>query len=174
MKPLIDRFASLRVTVSLLVLVLVSLAAGTIVESLHGADAAGPSRLRRGLVPRAARGLRPQPRLLAHRPLAVGPPPNRLRDHPRLDARDPRRRAHDRPREGRGPAPHLGRRGVEHGGRPARRPEAEAPVVARLPFAVRLDSFEIDYYEGTRRPAQFRSRVTVKDRRAARLRPSSR
>ncbi len=36
-------------------------------------------------------------------------------------------------------------------------------MVATLPFAVRLDAFEIDYYEGTRRPAQFRSRVTVKD-----------
>ena len=47
-------------------------------------------------------------------------------------------------------------------GRPAS-PEAEPPVVATLPFAVRLDAFEIDYYEGTRRPAQFRSRVTVKD-----------
>ena len=47
-------------------------------------------------------------------------------------------------------------------------------MVATLPFAVRLDAFEIDYYEGTRRPAQFRSRVTVKDRRAARPRRSSR
>ena len=47
-------------------------------------------------------------------------------------------------------------------GRPAS-PEAEPPVVATLPFAVRLDAFEVDYYEGTRRPAQFRSRVIVKD-----------
>jgi ABC-type transport system involved in cytochrome c biogenesis permease subunit len=30
-----------------------------------------------------------------------------------------------------------------------------------LPFRVRLDAFEIDYYQGTRRPAMFRSRVTV-------------
>lgn len=36
-----------------------------------------------------------------------------------------------------------------------------APVV--LPFAVRLDSFEIDTYPGTQRPAMFRSRVTVQD-----------
>ena len=36
-------------------------------------------------------------------------------------------------------------------------------MVATLPFAVRLDAFEVDYYEGTRRPAQFRSRVTVED-----------
>jgi len=32
-----------------------------------------------------------------------------------------------------------------------------------LPFRVRLDAFEIDYYQGTRRPAMFRSRVTVID-----------
>ncbi|HVS02220.1 MAG TPA: cytochrome c biogenesis protein CcsA, partial [Thermoanaerobaculia bacterium] len=36
-----------------------------------------------------------------------------------------------------------------------------------LPFAVRLDSFEIDTYQGTRRPAMFRSRVTVVDPRLA-------
>lgn len=30
-----------------------------------------------------------------------------------------------------------------------------------LPFAVRLDAYEMDYYPGTMRPAQFRSRVTV-------------
>lgn len=32
-----------------------------------------------------------------------------------------------------------------------------------LPFAVRLDAFEIDHYPGTQRPAMFRSRVTVID-----------
>ena len=46
--------------------------------------------------------------------------------------------------------------------------------MATLPFAVRLDAFEIDYYEGTRRPAQFRSRVTVKDGGPGDARPSSR
>lgn len=35
--------------------------------------------------------------------------------------------------------------------------------VAALPFAVRLDAFEIDHYQGTMRPAMFRSRVTVTD-----------
>jgi cytochrome c-type biogenesis protein CcsB len=34
---------------------------------------------------------------------------------------------------------------------------------AMLPFAVRLDAFEIDHYPGTMRPAMFRSRVTVSD-----------
>jgi cytochrome c-type biogenesis protein CcsB len=32
-----------------------------------------------------------------------------------------------------------------------------------IPFAIKLDAFEIDYYPGTRRPAQFRSRVQVID-----------
>jgi len=32
-----------------------------------------------------------------------------------------------------------------------------------LPFTVKLDAFEIDHYPGTRRPAQFRSRVQVID-----------
>ena len=32
-----------------------------------------------------------------------------------------------------------------------------------LPFGVRLDAFDIDTYQGTRRPAMFRSRVTVLD-----------
>jgi cytochrome c-type biogenesis protein CcsB len=41
--------------------------------------------------------------------------------------------------------------------------QAELPVVGTLPFAVKLDAFEIDYYQGTHQPAQFRSRVTVKD-----------
>jgi len=34
---------------------------------------------------------------------------------------------------------------------------------SELPFAVRLDAFEIDVYPGTMRPAMFRSRVTVTD-----------
>ena len=33
-----------------------------------------------------------------------------------------------------------------------------------LPFSVRLEAFEIDYYQGTHRPAMFRSRVIVDDR----------
>ncbi len=32
-----------------------------------------------------------------------------------------------------------------------------------IPFSVRLDAYEMDYYPGTQRPAMFRSRVTVLD-----------
>jgi ABC-type transport system involved in cytochrome c biogenesis permease subunit len=44
--------------------------------------------------------------------------------------------------------------------------EREAPEGRRqftLPFAIRLDDFQIDFYPGTRRPAMFRSLVTVRD-----------
>jgi ABC-type transport system involved in cytochrome c biogenesis permease subunit len=40
----------------------------------------------------------------------------------------------------------------------------EAGTLTRaLPFTLRLDGFEIDTYQGTQRPAMFRSRVTVTD-----------
>ncbi len=38
----------------------------------------------------------------------------------------------------------------------------EAPAEHRLPFSLRLDAFEMDYYPGTQRPAMFHSRVTVR------------
>jgi ABC-type transport system involved in cytochrome c biogenesis permease subunit len=43
--------------------------------------------------------------------------------------------------------------------------ETAPPRTFALPFSVRLESFEIDYYQGTRRPAMFRSRVVVTDAR---------
>ena len=61
-----------------------------------------------------------------------------------------------------------GRLAVWEGEQKASYAEAPAPGSATaaerpLPFAVRLDAFEIDYYQGTHRPAMFRSRVTVSD-----------
>lgn len=38
-----------------------------------------------------------------------------------------------------------------------------AGEIVSLPFAIRLESFEIDTYPGTMRPAMFRSRVVVED-----------
>ena len=72
MKALIDRFASLRVTVTLLVLVLVALAAGTIVESLHGAEAALRSVYRAPWFYALLAVFAAEPRLLAGQPVAVG------------------------------------------------------------------------------------------------------
>ena len=82
MKALIDRFASLRVTVTLLVLLLVALAAGTIVESLRGAEAALRSVYGAPWFYALLARLRPEPRLLAGQPLALGLAPHRLRDSP--------------------------------------------------------------------------------------------
>jgi cytochrome c-type biogenesis protein CcsB len=49
----------------------------------------------------------------------------------------------------------------------------DAPVEEHaLPFSIHLDAFEIDYYQGTRRPAMFRSRVTVIDPAAQRTFPA--
>jgi cytochrome c-type biogenesis protein CcsB len=51
-------------------------------------------------------------------------------------------------------------------------PEAATLQSHSLPFSVRLDSFEIDRYAGTWRPAMYRSRVFVEDRAAARSFPA--
>jgi ABC-type transport system involved in cytochrome c biogenesis permease subunit len=48
----------------------------------------------------------------------------------------------------------------------------EHPRTLTLPFSVRLDAFEIDTYPGTERPAMFRSRVTVSDPRLGRTFPA--
>lgn len=43
------------------------------------------------------------------------------------------------------------------------RPDGHGAQPIALPFAIRLDAFELDVYPGTRRPAMFRSRVHVLD-----------
>jgi cytochrome c-type biogenesis protein CcsB len=163
MKALVDRFASLRVTVTLLVLVLVALAGGTIVESLHGAEAAGRFVYGAGwfrallavyalhlccsLVSLWPWGRRRIGYVITHSSMLVILAGALTTDLAKTEGQL-----------------HIweGEESSAVIGRPVT-PEAEPPVVAKLPFAVRLESFEIDYYEGTRRPAQFRSRVTVKD-----------
>jgi cytochrome c-type biogenesis protein CcsB len=172
MKALIDRFASLRVTVTLLVLVLVTLAAGTIVESFRGADAAlravyGSAwfyalllvfalNLSCSLVSLWPWGKRRIGYALTHLTMLVilgGALTTELgKTEGQLHIWE-------------------GEESTSVIGRPAS-PEAEPPVVATLPFAVRLTAFEVDYYEGTRRPAQFRSRVVVKDVAAGRETPA--
>jgi cytochrome c-type biogenesis protein CcsB len=163
MKALIDRFASLRVTVTLVVLLLVALAAGTIVESLHGAEAALRAvygapwfyallavfalNLSSSLVSLWPWGPRRIGYALTHLSMLVilaGALTTELgKTEGQLVIWE-------------------GEEATSVIGRPAS-PEREPPVVATLPFAVQLSAFEIDYYEGTRRPAQFRSRVVVKD-----------
>lgn len=60
--------------------------------------------------------------------------------------------------EGRMPIPEEGRTNQVF-----REGEGGKMVPLQLPFEVRLTSFEIDTYPGTRRPSQFRSRVVVVD-----------
>ena len=172
MKALIDRFASLRVTVTLLVLVLVALAAGTIVESLHGAEAAlravyGATwfyallavfalNLASSLVSLWPWGSRRIGYATTHLSMLVilgGALATELgKTEGQLHVWE-------------------GEESTSVIGRPTS-PQGEPPVVATLPFAVRLEAFEVDYYEGTRRPAQFRSRVTVRDKAAGRETPA--
>ena len=171
MKAFIDRFASLRVTVTLLVVLLVALAAGTIVESLRGAEAALRAVYRApwfyallavfalnlacslvSLWPWGSRRIGYATTHLSMLVILAGALATELgKTEGQLHVWE-------------------GEEATAVIGRPAS-PEAEPPVVATLPFAVRLDAFEIDYYEGTRRPAQFRSRVTLRD--AGRETPAS-
>ena len=168
MKALIARFASLRVTVTLLVLLLVALAAGTIVESRHGADAAArlvyaapwfrallavfALNLACSLVNLWPWGRRRIGYVITHGSMLVILAGALATEIWKTEGQL---------------AIWEGEEATAVVGRPAS-PTAEPPVVATLPFAVHLDAFEIDYYEGTRRPAQFRSRVTVKDPASAR------
>jgi cytochrome c-type biogenesis protein CcsB len=172
MRALVDRFASLRVTVSLLVLILVALASGTIVESRHGAEAALRSVYRApwflallavfaanlgcSLVSLWPWGRHRVGYAITHLSMLVilaGALTTEL-------------------------AKQEGQLQIWEGESSSRlvsppaSPGGEPRVVATLPFAVRLDAFEIDYYEGTRRPAQFRSRVTVEDGAAGRETPA--
>jgi cytochrome c-type biogenesis protein CcsB len=163
MRAFIARFASLRVTVTLIVLLLLVLAAGTIVESGRGAEAAlrlvyaAPwfyallavfaLNLACSLVHLWPWGGRRVGYALVHGSMLVvlagalatelGKTEGNLFIWEGESASDVRGRSTS--------------------------PTVEPPVVVTLPFALHLDAFEIDYYEGTRRPAQFRSRVTVKE-----------
>ncbi len=164
MRDLIHRFASLRVTVVLVVLVLLALAAGTIVESLHGAPAAGRTvyqapwfrallavfalNLTASLVDLWPWGRRRIGYALTHGSMLVILAGGLLTEFRKVEGQL-------QIWEGEESTAVVG--GVEPGS------SAEPRTVATLPFAVKLDSFEVDYYEGTRRPAQFRSRVIVKD-----------
>ena len=164
MRELIHRFASLRVTVVLVVLVLLALAAGTIVESLHGAPAAGRTvyqapwfrallavfalNLTASLVDLWPWGRRRIGYALTHGSMLVILAGGLLTEARKVEGQL-------QIWEGEESTAVVG--GVEPGS------TAEPRTVATLPFAVKLDSFEVDYYEGTRRPAQFRSRVVVKD-----------
>jgi ABC-type transport system involved in cytochrome c biogenesis permease subunit len=159
---LIHRLASLRLTIVLLVTILLVLAAGTIVESLQGAPAA--ARLVYGapwfhallagfalnlvcsLVDLWPWGKRHAGYVITHGSMLLILAGALASQMAKVEGQLPIW-------EGESANALLG---VSDGG--------SAPtVIATLPFAVQLDAFEIDYYQGTRMPASYRSRVTVRD-----------
>lgn len=159
---LIKTLASLKLAVGLLLVLVVALAAGTIVESTDGAETAGRlvyysvwfrallallalntllAIIERWPINNYRIGF-----LLTHGAMVVillgALVSEQLKDEGSLGLW-----------EGQESASYLDR-------------TADGQAMAELPFAVRLDSFEIDTYPGTRRPAMFRSRVTVTDHQA--------
>jgi cytochrome c-type biogenesis protein CcsB len=164
MKTLLHRLASLRITVALLVLVLVALAAGTIVESLHGAPVAGRTVYHAGWF-RALLGvlavnllasivdLWPWGRRRIGYALTHGSMLLILAGALATELRKVEGQLQIWEGEESSAVVGLVERGTS----------AEPRTVATLPFAVRLDAFEVGYYEGTRRPAQYRSQVVVRD-----------
>ena len=159
MNPYVRTLASLKLTIILLILIAVALSAGTIIESIHGTE--------------AARSVYFAPWFFALQALFA------VNILGAIWERFPR----DRYRIGflithasmililggaLGTALFVvdGRLPLWEGDSSARilrgGPDEE-PTEHAIPFRVRLDAFEIDKYPGTERPAMFRSRVTVID-----------
>ena len=159
MRKLMSSLASLKLAVVLIVLIGLVLSAGTILESLHGAE--------------AAKGVYEAPWFYALQGLLA------LNAICALVDRFPRNRW----RIGFA-VTHLsillillgavvtvflkqeGQLAIQEGQESStvlRPPKSGAAPEIRLPFAIRLDAFEIDVYPGTNRPAMFRSRVQVRD-----------
>ncbi len=157
MRNWIHSFASLRVTVGLLIVLLVALAGGTIVESMHGSEAALRSVYMAGWfrlllavfalnLACSIADLWPWSRarigyVLTHGSMLVVLAGSLATDLFKTE----------------------GVLAIWEG-ETASTVDDRSGVPGRgfaLPFQIRLDAFEIDYYQGTRRPAQFRSRVTV-------------
>jgi ABC-type transport system involved in cytochrome c biogenesis permease subunit len=171
-KTLIHRLGSIKIAVVVLVVILAAMAAGTIVESARGTEAAARAvyyaawfRLLLGLfaanVLFSLIDLWPWGRqrigfVLTHGSMLIillgALATDRLKQEGQL-------------------ALWEGEESAVVEASPA--PGAVAPAGRfTLPFSLRLDSFEIDYYPGTHRPAMFRSRVTVRDPGAGSTRPA--
>ena len=159
MRKLLSNLASLKLTVALIVLIGLVLSAGTILESVRGAE--------------AAKGVYEAPWFYALQGLFA------LNAICALVDRFPRNRW----RIGFA-VTHLsillillgavmtvflkqeGQLSIQEGQESStvmRSPQAGVSPQLRLPFAIRLDAFEIDVYPGTNRPAMYRSRVHVRD-----------
>jgi len=171
-KTLIHRLGSIKIAVVLLIVILAAMAAGTIVESARGTEAAASAvyyaswfRILLGLFATnilfSLVDLWPWGRqrigfVLTHGSMLVILLGALVTDRVKQE----------------------GRLGLWEGEESAAVMAAPAPGESApagwftLPFSVRLDSFEIDYYPGTHRPAMFRSRVTVRDARSGETFPA--
>ena len=165
MRKLLSKLASLELTVVLIVLIGLVLSAGTILESLRGAEAA------KGVYEApwfyALQGLLALNAICA---LVDRWPRNRWRigfavTHLSILLILARRR-HDHVLQAGGTA-RRSRKARSRQSSSASLKGGATPAI-RLPFAIRLDAFEIDVYPGTNRPAMFRSRVQVVDARPRR------
>jgi|CXWL01.1.fsa_nt_gi ABC-type transport system involved in cytochrome c biogenesis permease subunit len=157
MRRLLENLASLKLTVALVILLLIALATGTIVESLRGTEAGRAiyyapwfyaiealfgANLLAALIVRW-----PQNRwrigfALTHTSMLLILVGALVTDRFKVEGQLPLW-------EGQEANEFLERKGddVSH---------------VALPFTLRLDDFQMDYYPGTRRPAMFRSQVTVR------------
>ncbi len=172
MKRIIHQIASMKIAIALLILIVIALATGTIIESLRGAEVAGLLvydaawfRLLAGLfalnvacslVDLWPWGWQRAGFVLTHGSLLIVLVGALVTSMFKVE----------------------GKLALWEGEESAIFSETSrtgvpvSPRLLALPFSVRLDSFEIDYYQGTRRPAMFRSRVTVTDAAAGQTFPA--
>ncbi len=161
MKRWIGLLGSMKLAIALLVILVIALAAGTIIESFHGTESASRTvyyalwfRLLLGLfalnvacslIDHWPFGWDRAGFALTHASLLIILAGALTTDLFKIDGR-------------------LALWEGEQSARFARGGTGDAaPGFGTLPFSVRLDAVEIDTYPGTQRPAMFRSRVTVSD-----------
>jgi hypothetical protein len=159
MRRWLERLASLQVTVAVVIVLGIVLAAGTILESLHGAVAAKAIyespvfyallvffglNLSAALVTRWPKTRKRIGFAVTHLAIVVILIGATMTALYKVEGQMPLHQGEDS-------------RTVHQS------PGKEGPRSFELPFTVHLDAFEMEFYPGTRRPSQFRSRVTVLD-----------
>jgi cytochrome c-type biogenesis protein CcsB len=161
LKHWIARLASMKLAIALLLVILVALAAGTIVESFQGSEAAARSvyyapwfhlllglfalNVLCSLIDHWPWGRDRAGFALTHGSMLIILAGALVTNVFKIDGHLALWEGEESARFERGPG----------GG--------DQAAFGTLPFSVRLDAFEIDTYPGTQRPAMFRSRVTVTD-----------
>jgi cytochrome c-type biogenesis protein CcsB len=161
MKKLLLQFASLKVAVVLLVLLLLGLAAGTIVESAKGREVAGEVVYYAGwfLALQAVFALNVLASIAIHFPWGSKRIGFLMTHGSLLLIFAGSCVSYFAKIEG-----HLPLWEGQTSGTVITQASEKAPEIPyELPFKLKLDDFRVDYYQGTMRPAQFRSSVQVLD-----------